>query len=285
VESDTTRTSRRWFVTGCSAGLGRRICEAVIERGDQLVATARQVEHIKDLEEAGRGRAVILPLDVTDHRSVLDAVSAGIEAFDGIDILVNNAATGTTAALEESSDEDVQLIIGTNLLGTIDVTRAFLPHFRQKRAGHIVTISSGAAVATPPTISLYMAAKYGEEAIFAVLAKEVAQLGIKVTLVEPGSFKSDWRFRTMSRPARRIDDYKPVTDPVIAVLDQPYSETSSDPRDFARWILDMTDSDSPPLRLPMGPDSWAVIGQGLHERLSEFEQLEREWKPRQTLDA
>lgn len=178
--------SKVWFITGSSRGLGRALAEAVLANGDKLVATARNPQQLADLEERYGGQIFAVTLDVTDPGETEAAIAAAVERFGRLDVVVNNAGYGNISAIEETSLDDFRAQMETNLWGVIHVTKAALPVLREQGSGHFLQISSIGGRAGAPGLAAYQSAKWGVEGFSEVLAKEVAPLGIKVTIVEPG---------------------------------------------------------------------------------------------------
>lgn len=216
----TDEGPRVWFITGTSSGFGRAIAEAVLMRGERVVATARDLRAVKDLADRAPGCVRAYVLDVTDPATVTAAVAGAIEEFGRIDVLVNNAGRGLVGALEELSEEEIHAVLGTNVLGVAAVTRAVLPHMRARRSGHIVQMSSVGGVAGTPGHVIYATIKFALEGMSEALAGEVSPLGIRVTIVEPGPFRTDFAGRSM-RFATQIADYR---DTPAGVLRERFSD-------------------------------------------------------------
>jgi NAD(P)-dependent dehydrogenase (short-subunit alcohol dehydrogenase family) len=263
----------RWFVTGTSAGLGKALAEAIVAQGDRLVATARTPDTIAYLANGAEDRVRTLPLDVTVPESVEAGVAAGIAAFGGIDILVNNAAVGCVGAIEECVDEDLWRVYNTNVFGTLRVTRAMLPHFRAQRSGRIITMSSASGILPSFGFGIYSSSKHALEGAFECLAAEVKPLGIAVTIVEPGLFKSDFRARNIGRAPTLIEDYREITWPLRERTETPHLEATPDPPDLVAPILGVARLADPPLRLPVTLDAWARIRERTRQRAEETEAL------------
>jgi NAD(P)-dependent dehydrogenase (short-subunit alcohol dehydrogenase family) len=264
---------RTWLITGCSRGLGRALAEAVLRSGDQLVATARDPEAVADLVAAGNDRAIAVALDVTDEAAAAHAVSAAMSRFGGLDIVVNNAGYGNIAPIEDTSLDSFRAQIETNLFGTIIVTKAAIPLFRERRAGRFIQISSiggrfGAMGRGP-----YSAAKFGVEGFSEVLAREMAPFGVHVTIVEPGGFRTDF-----AGSSTHIAEGNPAyADTVgrIAAFQRAYDgKQPGDPARAARAIIDLSSRDDPPLRLLLGSDAYAGAEHTEEARLSEL----RAWR-------
>ncbi|HEY9668366.1 MAG TPA: SDR family NAD(P)-dependent oxidoreductase, partial [Coleofasciculaceae cyanobacterium] len=201
-----SQQQRIWFITGCSSGFGRALTEAVLEHGDSVVATARQPQRLEDLAIQFGNRILILPLDVTQSTDIQVAVQQAINTFGQIDVLVNNAGYGMFGAVEEVNDQDVRRQFETNVYGALNVTRAVLPHLRRQRSGHILNISSSGGFVGFAGAGIYCASKFALEGWSEALAKEVATLGIRVTIVEPGAFRTAFNGKLIS-PQQAIADY------------------------------------------------------------------------------
>ena len=193
-----TVMTKVWFITGSSRGLGRSLTEAVLANGDQVAATARNPEQLKDLVQRYPDQVYPIQLDVTDKDRIHAAVEATVKHFGRIDVLVNNAGFGITGAAEAFTDEQVRSQLDTNLYAPIEITRAVLPVMRKQRSGRILQISSIGGRVGGPGLTMYQAAKFGLGGFTEALAREVAPLGIKVTVVEPGGFRTDWGGSSMS---------------------------------------------------------------------------------------
>lgn len=268
----TEQGPRVWLITGTSTGLGRAMAEAVLARGERVVATARDVEKVKDLADRG---AFTVPLDVTDPASVASAVAAAIAEFGRIDVLVNNAGHGLVGALEELSDEQIRAVLDTNVLGVLTVTRAVLPHMRSQRRGHIVQMSSVGGVVGNPGHAIYATSKFALEGMSEALAGEVAPLGIRVTIVEPGPFRTDFAGRSMDF-ADPIADYR---DTPAGRMRERFSDQNgaqpNDPAKAATAILRAVDDENTPLRLPLGPEAVNRIRDKLQNQLTDL----ANWEP------
>ena len=197
-----------WFITGCSTGLGRALAEAVIGTGHNAVVTARDVKKVADLADVAPERVLAVALDVTNPEQVTSAVQQAQQRFGGaIDVLVNNAGYGYRAAIEEGDDAEVRALFETHFFGTVAMIKAVLPRMRARRSGAIVNISSIGATVTPVGSGYYAAAKAAMEGISGALRGELAPLGISVTIVEPGAFRTDFAGRSLVESATVIDDY------------------------------------------------------------------------------
>jgi NAD(P)-dependent dehydrogenase (short-subunit alcohol dehydrogenase family) len=252
-----------WFITGTSRGLGRVWAEAALERGDHVVATARDVRTLGGL--ADRYGAALLPvaLDVTDRAAVHAAVARGHERFGRLDVVVNNAGYGLFGAVEEVTAEQARAQLDTNLLGPLWVTQAVLPILRAQGSGHILQVSSIGGVAAFPLLGLYNASKWGLEGLSEALAQEVAPLGIRVTVVEPGPFGTDWNGRS-GVWASGLPAYEEFRNRRRAAA---ASQEPVDPRRTAAAILALVDADEPPLRLFLGSYPYPIAERRYADRL------------------
>lgn len=222
------KVGRSWLITGTSSGLGRALVQVVAARGDRVMATARSVDRIADLELLAPGRVRLARLDVTDGASVRSAVAEAEEAFGGIDVLVNNAGTGLLGAFEEHTDEELRAAFETNLFGALAVTRAALPGMRLRRSGQVVQISSVVGVTSGLGGTAYAGPKAALEAMSEALAAEVAHLGIKVMIVEPGPFRTDFGGRSLSW-GKPLEDYAAVIGPARAAFEASHGTQTGDP--------------------------------------------------------
>jgi len=254
----TTQQPRVWFITGCSTGFGRALTEAVLEQGETVVATARQLDKLNDLVLQSGNRILALPLDVTQSADIQTAVSQAIATFGQIDVLVNNAGYGVFGAVEEVSDTDVRRQFETNVYGALDVTRAVLPHLRRQRSGHILNISSSGGLIGFAGAGIYCASKFALEGWSEALAKEVAALGIHVTIVEPGAFRTAFN-GTLISPKQPIADYAATSGQMLQWLQQMDGQQPGDPYKAALAMIHVVNHANPPLRLVLGADTLAAV--------------------------
>jgi NAD(P)-dependent dehydrogenase (short-subunit alcohol dehydrogenase family) len=247
--------SNVWFITGTSRGLGLAIAEAALNSGASVIATARNPSQLDNLvSKYGADKVLPLALDVANNDDVLRAVKAGHDKFGRIDIVVNNAGYADTAAVEDLTVEDFRAQIDANLLGVVYVTKAVLPILRKQGSGHIFQVSSlGGRVGTPG-LSAYQSAKWAVGGFSTVLAQEVAPLGIKVTVLEPGGIRTDWAGSSMKIPPVS-EPYKQTVGAVAEMLRSDAKMFPSLPEKIADIVLKLSEEKEPPLRLLIGPEA------------------------------
>jgi NAD(P)-dependent dehydrogenase (short-subunit alcohol dehydrogenase family) len=269
--NETGAPGRVWFVTAASSGLGRAIAEAVLDRGDRLVATARDLDAIRALVDAHPGRALALRLDVTDAAAARTAVDEAAAHFGRLDVVVNNAGYGHVGAIEELSDDELREQFEVNLFGVINVTRAALPQLRKQRSGHFVQMSSLNGVEGLVGGGYYAASKFAVEGLSESLADEVAHLGVKVTIVEPGPHRTRFASKRSAKWATQIDDYADSVGQTRTFLGQLDGAQPGDPKRAARAIIQAVEADQPPRRLPLGQLALDSIRAKLNGQLRELE--------------
>jgi NAD(P)-dependent dehydrogenase (short-subunit alcohol dehydrogenase family) len=248
-------TMRVWFITGASRGLGASIAEAALAAGDAVVATARDPSAIIT-RLVSHERLLATRLDVTNEADAHETTSQAVKKFGRIDILVNNAGYGLLGAIEEASAAETARLFGTNVFGLLNVTRAVLPHMRRQRAGHIINLSSVGGYAGFPGWGVYGASKFAVEGISEALVGELAPLGIRVTVVEPGFFRTDFLDETsLVRTAQQIDDYRETVGKTRAHAADVNHGQRGDPRKLAKAFLELVNANNPPTRLPLGSDT------------------------------
>jgi NAD(P)-dependent dehydrogenase (short-subunit alcohol dehydrogenase family) len=250
-----------WLITGSSRGLGRALAEAVLAAGHQLVATARDPAQLADLVGQYGAQVRAVALDVTDEQAAANAIKAAVEAFGRLDVLVNNAGYGDVSSIEDTGMADFRAQIETNLFGVINVTKAAIPLMREQGAGHIIQFSSVGGRLGPVGRAPYAAAKWGVEGFSEVLAKEVGPLGIKVTIVEPGGFRTD--FAGSSTALREGRPEYDATVGKMARFQRDYNGSQpGDPAKAATAVIHIASLDQPPLRLLLGSDAYNAVEQG-----------------------
>lgn len=250
---------KTWFITGASRGFGLRIAKLALEQGDNVVATARRAEAV--IEALGnRERLLALPLDVTDEAQAQAAAAAAVEAFGSIDVLLNNAGFGLLGAVEEASAEDVEAVYRTNVFGLLGVTRAVLPTMRAQRSGRILNISSIGGYRGAAGFGVYSSTKFAVEVLSEALHAELAPLGVHVTVVEPGYFRTDFLDATsLTVSGGEIADYAETAGRVRRIAADLNHGQPGDPDRLAQVIVDFADAANPPVRLPLGSDTVAAI--------------------------
>jgi NAD(P)-dependent dehydrogenase (short-subunit alcohol dehydrogenase family) len=250
---------KTWFITGASRGFGLRIARLALEQGDNVVATARRAETV--IEALGnRERLLALPLDVTDEAQAHAAAAAAVEAFGGIDVLLNNAGFGLLGAVEEASAANVEAVYRTNVFGLLNVTRAVLPVMRAQRSGRILNISSIGGYRGAAGFGVYSSTKFAVEGLSEALYAELAPLGVHVTVVEPGYFRTDFLDATsLTVSGAEIADYAETAGRVRQVAADLNHGQPGDPDRLAQVLVDFADAANPPVRLPLGSDTVAAI--------------------------
>lgn len=241
-----------WFITGCSTGFGRELAALTLSLGYPTVVTARNPDQVKDLVTGHEQHALVLKLDVTQQDQVDDAVNAALKQFGRIDVLVNNAGIGYFGSFEESRMEDVHRMFDINVWGLTAMSRAVLPTLRKQRSGTIVNISSIGGITTFPSLSFYHATKFAVEALSESLSQEVAPLGIKILIVEPGPFRTDWAGRSASEAPQTIADYAETAHKRAHVSRGNSGKQLGDPVRAAKAIVKAVEAENPPLRLLLG---------------------------------
>ena len=272
---DESEQRRVWMVTGTSRGFGRAISEAVLERGDCLVATSRNPDAIRDLVDRHPDRALAVRLDVTDSEAARRAADRAVDHCGRLDVVVNNAGYGHVGAIEELSDEELRRQLDVNLFGVINITRAALPHMRRQGSGHLIQMSSLNGVEGLPGGGYYAASKFAIEGFSETLAAEVADLGIKVTIVEPGPHRTRFLHEGSVKWAREMPDYAASAGESRRVLRRMDGKQPGDPARAAQAIIAAVESDDPPLRLPLGEMALDHIRAHLDAQLDELERWSR----------
>lgn len=241
-----------WFITGCSSGLGHALAAAALARGDRVVATARKTTDLAALAAAHPDTCLPFGLDVTRSAEVETAVAAALDVFGGIDVLVNNAGCGLVGAIEETSEAEMARIFEVNFLGALRVTRALLPHFRARRGGHVFFLSAAAAIVNYPGFGIYGAAKRALEGAAESLAQESRPFGLKVTIVQPGPFRTDFIGRSLAQVAAPLADYDATRGKFARYLATAHGQQPGDPARASAAIMAAFAAERPPLRLVLG---------------------------------
>lgn len=263
-----------WLITGCSTGLGRHLAQAVLERGWNAVVTARDVLRVQDLADTYPTTALPIALDVTDRAQVADTVRRAEARFGRIDVLVNNAGHGYRAAGEEGEDADVDELFATNFFGPVAMIKAVLPGMRARCHGTIVNISSIAGRGSQPGSGYYSATKFALEGMSDALRREVGPLGIKVLVVEPGAFRTDFSGRSLQQSGIVIADYNDTAGRRRKEHDTTHGRQPGDPARGAQAIIMGAESDNPPFRLLLGSDAIQYVRAELAAQVQELEAWE-----------
>lgn len=252
-----------WLITGCSSGLGRNLAQAVLKHGNNAVVTARKLSAVQKIVDAYPSAALALPLDVTDHAQVVQAVQQGEARFGGVDVLVNNAGHGYRAAVEEADEAGVDELFATNFFGPAALIKAVLSGMRARHKGTIVNISSIAARITAPGSGYYSATKCALEGLSRGLSEEVGPLGIKVIVVEPGEFRTDFSGRSLQQSKTAIADYAETAGRRRIENDQTDGHQIGDPARGAQLIIKAVEAPNPPSLLLLGSDAVRVVSGAL----------------------
>lgn len=263
-----------WLITGSSKGLGKSLAQEVLAKGDQLVATARNTDHLKDLSEKFPSQVLILPLDVNDHAQITSALEKTIERFGRIDVLVNNAGFGVIGAAEAFTQAQVESQLAVNLFAPIEITRAVLPIMRKQRSGHILQVSSIGGRVGNAGLTMYQAAKFGLAGFSEALSKEVSPLGIKVTCIEPGGFRTEWAGASMSF-APEVEGYENTVGAMANYIKSGSYVPVGDPEKAAKVMFEVAYSEEPPVHLVLGSEAAKILKDADQARSAEFEK----WLP------
>lgn len=255
---------RNWIITGASSGFGRALAEAVLAQGDHAVVTARSEASLTDLHSAYPGRVAPIALDLTQPERITPAAREAENAFGHVDVLVNNAGYGVIGAVEEMSPAEYRPMMEANFFGTVEFTRALLPAMRARGRGHIVNISSVAGITARPGYGFYAASKFALEGMSEALASELRPLGIYVTLIEPGPFRTEFTGSSLQLAEQVIDDYAATAGASRETVRSRHGNQPGDPTRAAAVILEAVASENPPLRLPLGSYAYGRM----HEKLA-----------------
>ncbi|MEO6721339.1 MAG: oxidoreductase [Ferruginibacter sp.] len=265
---------RIWLITGCSTGFGRELAKQVLALGYNAVITARNIDDVQDIVEGYPDSALAVKLDVTIAEDIVSAVNSTIQKFGQIDILVNNAGIGYFGAIEESEEEEVRRMFEINFFGLAKMIQQVLPFMRRQREGHIVNISSIGGLRSFPAVGFYNATKYAVDGLSESLAKETAPLGIKVTVVAPSGFRTDWAGRSANDSKIRIDDYASTAGKNLENIRAYSGNQPGDPVRAATAIIKAVEYPNPPLRLLLG----AAALKGARLKLDELKKDFDEWE-------
>lgn len=264
-----------WFITGCSTGIGRELALLLLKQGYRVAATARDASKIDDLVRTHADTALALRLDVTDKASITAAVKEAERRFGQIDVLVNNAGYGYLAAIEEGEDEAVRRMFDTNVFGLVDVTKAVLPGMRTRRRGHIVNISSIGGLVSFAATGYSHATKFAVEGLSGSLAVELAPLDIKVTVVEPGPFRTDWAGRSLASSKVEIEDYAATAGGRRKQTAERSGRQQGDPVRAAQAIIDVVAAEDPPRHLLLGKPALDLARKDLELKKKDYDVWEK----------
>lgn len=252
------QVSKVYLITGTSSGFGRSLAEAVLKRGDKVVLTARKPEDVEELAAQHKDNVIAVRLDVTNALERRQAVETAIDKFGRVDVLVNNAGQGSLGALEEFSSEQIRKQFEVNFFGVIEMTREMLPVMRRQKRGHILNLTSIGGLVSIGSFSLYCATKFAVEGFSEGLRDEVKPLGINITIVEPGAFRTSFAGDSNMQPEKTIDDYQPVVEPIRQYLYGSNGKQPGDPHKAALAMIQAVESPKPPLRLILGADAFGL---------------------------
>jgi NAD(P)-dependent dehydrogenase (short-subunit alcohol dehydrogenase family) len=244
--------SKVWFITGCSTGFGRELAKYTIEQGNKVVVTSRKTSDVEDIVAENHDNSIAIQLDVTKPEEIKKAVHQAIDKFGRIDVLVNNAGIGYFGAVEESEEEEVRRMFEINFWGLAHMTQEVLPIMRKQRSGHIVNIASIGGLVGFPAVGFYNATKFAVDGFSESLAKEVAHLGIKVTVIAPSGFRTDWAGRSANDSKTQIEDYNESARKNQDTIRGYSGNQPGDPAEAAKAIVKAVDAENPPLRLLLG---------------------------------
>jgi len=262
---------RVWFITGTSQGFGLELVRAALQRGDSVVATSRHPQKVAAGFKDAADRLLAVAMDLRDEKQVADAVQAALKRFGHIDVLVNNAGYGIMGAVEEVSDAEFSGVLETNVLGLLRVTRTVLPHFRERRSGQVVNLSSIGGLVGLPGFGAYNATKFAVEGLSEALAAEGAPLGIKVTIVEPGPFRTDFLGGSLAEAAKKLPDYDSTSGQTRVNASTRNGKQPGDPVRAAEAIIKAVTSENPPLHLLLGRFAYDRVHVKLEAMHKDFE--------------
>lgn len=269
-------SSRIWLITGVSGGLGRALALQAAQNGDIVFGTLRKPEQVFEFNDLVHGKTFGIQLDVNKHEQIGPVLTHIVDQFGKIDVLVNNAGYGLFGAMEEVSMTEARAQMETNFFGALAMTQAVLPIMRSQRSGHILQISSIAGISSNPGLGLYNASKFALEGFTEALYLETKELNIRVTLVEPGPFRTDWAGSSSVRSAKIIPDYDAIAGERIRTINNMSGKQPGDPVKAAKAIITVVNSDKPPLRLALGKIAIDVIRNKIklvERELNEWEEL------------
>ncbi len=270
----TAHKDRTWFITGASTGFGRLLAEEVLKAGDKAIVTARNIKTILDLEHKYPGKAKAFTLDVTDYPQIASVVAQSAASYGPINVLVNNAGYALTGAIEEATEDEFMPMFNTNVFGLIRVTQAFLPHLRKQGSGHILNISSISGLIGSAGWGYYNATKFAVEGFTDALTQELAPLGIHVTAIEPGPFRTDFLGRSGKEAEQRIPEYDATAGKAREYLNTQAGKQAGDPLRAVQAMIKVVDSPNPPLHLILGNAALKRF----RARLDQWQKETAEWE-------
>ncbi|MVO90321.1 SDR family NAD(P)-dependent oxidoreductase [Streptomyces sp. p1417] len=250
---------QKWLITGVSSGLGRAFAQAALDAGHTVVGTVRSEEDLRAFEELHAGRAHGRILDVTDSEAVTDVIGEVEQNVGALDVVIANAGYGLEGVFEETPLADVRRQFEVNVLGAMATLQAALPHMRRRRRGHLMAVTSMGGLMAVPGMSAYCGSKFALEGILEALGKEVAQFGIHVTAIEPGSFRTDWAGRSMTRAEHSIDDYDELFTPIREARRRASGNQLGNPAKAGEAVVHITSVDQPPAHLLLGSDALRLV--------------------------
>ena len=268
-------SARTWFITGASTGFGRLLAEELLKRGEYVAATARDVSKVQDLEQQYPGRARALALDVTSPGQIEAAAHQAIATFGHIDVLVNNAGYGVNGAIEEVAEDEFEPMFQTNLYGLIRTTRVFLPHFRERRSGHIINLSSIGGLIGSAGWGFYNTTKFAVEGFSEALAAEMKPFGVHVTVVEPGPFRTDFLGRSGKLAQHELPEYAETAGKAREYLRTQSGKQPGDPHKAVEALIAVADSPAPPLHLILGK----IALTRFRDKLDQWQKDLTAWEP------
>lgn len=266
--------SKVWFITGCSTGFGRELAKEALQAGNKVVVTARKPDDVKDLVEGFSETAIALKLDVTKAEDIKSSVQQAMDKFGRIDVLVNNAGIGYFGAIEESEEEEVRRMFEINVFGLANMTKEVLPIMRKQRSGHIVNVASIGGLVAFPAVGFYNATKFAVDGFSESLYKEVSPLGIRVTVIAPSGFRTDWAGRSANEAKTVIEDYATTAGQNRNNIRGYSGKQPGDPVRAAKAIIKAVESENPPLRLLLG----AAALRGARNKIKELQKDIDAWE-------
>ncbi|MAG33763.1 MAG: short-chain dehydrogenase/reductase [Deltaproteobacteria bacterium] len=274
AETPTPEEDKVWLITGCSSGMGREFARAALTAGYRVVTTARNPSTLDEFIAEFPEQARAIELDVTQHEQVSAAFETTLEEFGRLDVLVNNAGYSYLSSIEEGDEAEVRALFETNFFGLLAMTRAVIPHMRERRSGQIIFNSSQAGLMSRPGTGYYSTTKYAVEALSEALVFELAPFNIKVTALEPGPFRTDWAGRSMRSSTSTIDDYTDTVHARIAFARNMGGAEAGDPKRAARTVVDLVRSEAPPPKLLLGQ----LVLDHYREKLQSIQSMLEEWE-------